>query len=136
MSYANFLYYTNDYLGTLLNEFEYEYASAKASAFLDYYTMGRAKDNAESEALKMACCAVAEQCHIERLAVEAMANGLKNGGKTSESVGSYSVSYATSSEAAQNAQNARAEMAKAAQRYLAGTGILYRGVSRCTRRTL
>ena len=136
MIYADFSYYTNNYLGTLLDESVYEYAGAKASAFLDYYTMGRAKDNTESEALKMACCAVAEQCYIERLAIESMASGLKNGGKTSESVGSYSVSYTSSAEATQAVQNARVEMAKAAQRYLAGTSMLYRGVSRCTHSTL
>ena len=135
MIYADYAFYQQEFLGELVGESDFEAAAAKASAFLDYYTMGKSKDNAESKALKMACCAVAEQCYIERMAVESAAASAKSGGtKVSETVGSYSVSYSTAADADGLVSNARAEMAKAAQLYLAGTGMLYRGGCRhvCT----
>lgn len=135
MIYADYSFYKQNFFGTLVGENDFEAAAAKASAFLDYYTMGKAKDNAENNALKMACCAVAEQCYIERMAIESSAESAKSGGaKVSETVGSYSVSYSTAADAAGLVSNARAGMAKAAQLYLAGTGMLYRGGCRyvCT----
>lgn len=135
MIYADYAFYKQNFFGTLVGESDFEAAAAKASAFLDYYTMGKAKDNAGNNALKMACCAVAEQCYIERMAIESSAESAKSGGaKVSETVGSYSVSYSTAADAAGLVSNARAEMAKAAQLYLAGTGMLYRGGCRyvCT----
>ena len=64
MVYADYNYYTQNYLGTMLNEEDFSRLALRASSFLDYYTRGRAAQNAELEAVKMACCAVAEQQHV------------------------------------------------------------------------
>lgn len=128
MMYADFGYYKSKFFGNLVSEDDFESAASMASAFLDYYTTGKARNYADHDAVKMACCAVAEQCYIEQNAMSAYARDITSGGaKTSETVGSYSVSYSTSADAASAISNARAEKARLAQQYLAGTNLLYRG---------
>ena len=61
MAYADYRYYITTYLGTAIQEADFPRLSLRASSFLDYYTQGRAARNAGLDALKMACCAVAEQ---------------------------------------------------------------------------
>lgn len=130
--YADYRFYTNEYFGNLITFDEFERLSARASAFLDYYTRGKAKNNADLYALKMACCAIAEQQkQIESTAENTAQSG--NGIK-SESVGSYSVTYQTAAEKASAAEAARLTFASIARQYLADTGLLYRG--RCCACTL
>ena len=115
--YADYNFYVTQYHGTV-SESEYPHLAVKAGAFLDYYTMGRAKDNPELEAVKMAFCALVDKYS----AIEQ-----NTAGKKSESVGSYSVTYQTVDEV-------RAELADITRMYLAGTNLLYRGGCRnvCT----
>lgn len=110
MSYVDFAFYKDTFLGVDINEKDFPRLALRASQFLDYYTQGRAEKNSSLVALKMACCAVAE--------VYAKV-GDKNG-IASESVGSYSVSYSGETDAG-------AAMATAARQHLANTGLLYRG---------
>ena len=42
MAYADFEYYANTYLGTAIEYNDFSRLSLRASAFLDYYTQGRA----------------------------------------------------------------------------------------------
>lgn len=140
MAYADYSYYVDSFFGEEIKEEDFPKYAAKASAFLDYYTRGKAKANADLDAVKTACCALAEQYMIIDLAHKAAVAGMENStDKASESVGSYSVSYrgggeiATSSMQAKSAANA--ELVKLAQFYLADTGLLYRGCV-CTRHTL
>ena len=60
MAYADYEYYTTTYLGTAIKEDDFPRLSLRASSFLDYYTQGQAAQNPDLDALKMACCAVAE----------------------------------------------------------------------------
>ena len=140
MAYADYSYYVDSFFGEEIKEEDFPKYATKASAFLDYYTRGKAKANADLDAVKTACCALAEQYMIIDLAHKAAVAGMENStDKASESVGSYSVSYrgggeiATSSMQAKSAANA--ELVKLAQFYLADTGLLYRGCV-CTRHTL
>ena len=64
MVYADFEFYTIKYMGSSINEMDFPRLSLRASSFLDYYTLGRASQNPDLEALKMACCALAEQYQI------------------------------------------------------------------------
>ena len=52
MTYADYTYYAGTYMGTVGEE-EFPRLAVRASSFLDYYTQGRAKDNAELDAVKM-----------------------------------------------------------------------------------
>lgn len=138
MAYADYPYYKNTYLGTAIQETDFPRLALRASSFLDYYTQGRAGKNQELEALKMACCAVAEQYQSIDLVSKAALNALQNsanvgeGGELqSQSVGSWSKTYRSGGESAQQAttaaQAAQASLASVAAQYLSSTGLLYRG---------
>ena len=136
MAYADFEYYANTYLGTAIEFNDFSRLSLRASAFLDYYTQGRAAKNAELDALKMCCCAIAEQYQYidtaKALAQKSITSSLENNGELqSQTVGSWSKTYRSGGDSAQQAlssvQTAQAALATIAQQYLAGTGLLYRG---------
>ena len=136
MAYADYEYYTTTYLGTAITEADFPRLSLRASSFLDYYTQGRAAQNSELDALKMACCAIAEQYQsidaAQALAQKALSASMGSSGELqSQSVGSWSKTYRSGGDSAQqalaSAQAARASLAAIAQQYLATTGLLYRG---------
>lgn len=137
MVYATFEYYISTYMGTTISETAFPRLAMRASAFLDYYTQGRAAKNTDMDALKMACCALSEQQQVIEQA-QALAN--KNlsaamesdcGEVQSETVGSWSKSYRSGGDSAGSATavaaNAQASLAAVARQYLSGTGLLYRG---------
>ena len=130
--YADFSFYTEQFFGSSIAEPDFPRLSSHASAFLDYYTMGKSKKSTDLHELKMACCAIAEQYQIIESANKVVSQSVSDSGaKKSETVGSYSVSYATGEENTRNALSvsggANAQLAKVAQLYLIGTGLLYRG---------
>lgn len=139
MAYADFAYYVTQYLGTAIKtEEEFRRLAMRASAYLDYYTQGRAADNSCVCGLKMACCAIAEQYqHIDTaqaLAQKSLSASLESsetGELQSQTVGSWSKTYRSGGDSAQqaisSAQSAQASLASIAKQYLAGTGLLYRG---------
>lgn len=113
MEYADYSFYTGMFHGEAIEKKDFPRLAFRASRFLDYYTRNRAKDYNENNAVKYACCAVAEAYQV----IEK--TGAKSG-IASESVGSYSVSYTTDN-------TTRDELANVARQYLATTGLLYRG---------
>lgn len=127
--YADYDFYTTQYHGTV-DEMDFPRLSVRASSFLDYYTMGKAKSNSDLEALKMACCALVDKyAEIESLSVASKksVSDAVSVGKKSESVGSYSVTYQTADEFRAQEQALKAELSEIARMYLAGTNLLYRG---------
>ena len=136
MAYADYEYYTTTYLGTAIKEDDFPRLALRASSFLDYYTQGRAAKNSDLDALKMACCAVAEQYQYidtaQALAQKSLTSSLESDGELqSQTVGSWSKTYRSGGDSAQQAlssvQSAQAALGALAQQYLAGTGLLYRG---------
>ena len=138
MAYADYDFYKITYLGTAIQEADFPRLSLRASAFLDYYTQGRAALNAGLDALKMACCAVAEQYQYidtaQALAQKSLSASLESGETgelQSQTVGSWSKTYRSGGDSAQQAlssvQTAKESLSSIAQQYLAGTGLLYRG---------
>ena len=136
MAYADYEYYTTTYLGTAISEDDFPKLALRASSFLDYYTQGRAAQSAALDALKMACCAIAERYQsiesAQSLAQKSLSASAEAGGELqSQTVGSWSKTYRSGGESAQQAlssvQTAKASLASVAQQYLAGTGLLYRG---------
>lgn len=138
MAYADYEYYKDTYLGTAIQEDDFPHLALRASSFLDYYTQGRAGQNQDVNAVKMACCAVAEQYQSIDLARQAALHALQNsanageaGELQSQSVGSWSKTYRSGGESAQQAttaaQAAQASLASVAAQYLSSTGLLYRG---------
>lgn len=136
MAYADYEYYTTTYLGSAIKEEDFPRLAMRASSFLDYYTQGRAAQNADLDALKMACCAIADQYQYidtaQALAQKSLTASLESDGELqSQTVGSWSKTYRSGGDSAQQAlssvQTAKASLSSIAQQYLAGTGLLYRG---------
>ena len=139
MIYADYTYYVSEFRGTLIAEEDFDAAALRASLFLDYYTMNRAKQQPELEALKLACCALAEEYHTIITAARQQSQTMAGDGEMqSQTVGGYSVTYRSRGEALSEASaQAQSRLAQVARQYLAHTGLLYRGgVCRCTHRTL
>lgn len=115
--YADYTYYTNTYHGTKLTATEYDFYAERASDYIDSATNGRITaailaDTIMANLIKKACCATADEIFT-----------LDNGGaKASESVGDYSVSYASG-----NAENSSVKLNRAVKMYLGRTGLMYRG---------
>lgn len=139
MIYADYDFYTDFYFGTTIPESDFTRLSLRASQYLDYITQNRAESSQYTEALKMACCALAEQYQTVEAARAVAAKALvaTDGAELqSQSVGSWSQSYRSGGDSAQAAQEAaraaESELYNTAQKYLAHTGLLYRG-GRCSR---
>lgn len=145
MVYADFAYYSGNYMGTVSEE-DFPRLAVRASSFLDYYTRNRAQDNADLDAVKMCCCALVDKYAVieaaQALAVKNLANAAANDAEVkSETVGSYSRTMATGGESALSALNAtdgaKNLLAATCKEYLAHTGLLYRGGGcSCTLHTL
>lgn len=141
MLYADYDYYANVYFGGGIEPDRFQRLALRGSQYLDYITQGRAEAHAELEPVKMACCALAEQYQIieaaRRLADKALAAGADGDGAElqSETVSKWSRSYRSGGDSAKAAADAAkaadAELYAIAQRYLARTGLLYRGGGRC-----
>ena len=139
MIYADYNFYVSSFYGNVIPEEEYAAAALRASQFLDYYTMNRAKDHCAMPELKMACCALAEEYHTIITAARQQSQTMAGDGEMqSQTVGGYSVTYRSRGEALSEASaQAQSRLAQVARQYLAHTGLLYRGgVCRCTHRTL
>ena len=145
MVYADFAYYSGTYMGTVSEE-NFPRLAVRASSFLDYYTLNKAKNNADLDAVKMCCCALVDKYAVieaaQALAMKNLANAAANDAEVkSETVGSYSRTMATGGESAMSALNAtdgaKKLLAETCREYLAHTGLLYRGGGyRCTLPTL
>lgn len=120
--YADYAYYTGAYYGQSISEEDFLRLATRASQYIDYYTMGKAKKYPEMEAIKMACCALAEQYQIIDKSREQAATGEQD--IQSESVGKWSRTYSSRAESQQFAQS---QLQDTIYIYLAHTGLLYRG---------
>lgn len=118
MAYADYTYYVDAFIGTAVSEADFPAAAERASEYIDYITRGRA--TADMDAVKRACCAVAE---VYSSAAKAREVG-SGGGITQESVGSYSVTYRSANEVETGLSRS---LYRAARMHLAHTGLLYRG---------
>lgn len=94
----------------------------QASQTIDLYTFGRLKDVEKADILeevKMCCCELAEAEFQREKQKKA------SGGKTSEKIGTYSVSFGS---VAESANAAASEHRNIIMKWLAHTGLCYQGV--------
>jgi len=120
--YADFDFYTDTFGGTAIAAADFYALAIKASREIDYLTFDRAVEVIEAdtdtdliEKIKLATCAVAEVVQEQNT---------QPGVIQSEKVGSYSVTYAGNASALLSSE---AQRSLAAKRYLARTGLMYRG---------
>jgi hypothetical protein len=124
MSYADFDFYTNTYLGALIAQADFDRLALRASEQIDRMTFQRAAavveagEDADTIALiGMATCAIAER--IQDVEAEGGADAIQ-----SERVGNHSVTYA---ETSSRRLTAGQKYEEAGNTYLASTGLMYRG---------
>lgn len=118
-AYANYAFYSGEYLGRVItSEKDFAYYALRASEIIDSKTFGRIDEI--TPAVKMACCAAADELYSD-----ASAKAKAAGGISSESVDGYSVSYRAYNTEAEKAAEKRVNAA--IKRYLGGTGLMFRG---------
>ena len=100
----------------------FPFYARQASQVIDQYTFGRLRGlekDAIPEVVRMCCCELAEAgFRQEKLQKE-------SSGKTSEKIGTYSVSYGTVQESASSAAR---EQRSIIMKWLADIGLCYQGV--------
>ena len=111
MIFAEYEFYKS--VGGELDEKSFHNLAAKASAYIDKVTFGRASEHADDERVKRCCCDLCDSL-----------SAISGGVKQSESVGSWSVTYANSENASE------INYALAACRVWLPADWLYRGVGR------
>jgi hypothetical protein len=117
-SYADFAFYSTQYLGTAIAETSFPQLALRASATLDQITFGRvATDTTNTTAIKMAMCAIAEE--LQRQDTSGSLDGI-----ASESQGQYSVSFF---EHSQRAKSNQSKLENVAKLWLANTFLLFGG---------
>lgn len=122
MTYADEPFYKDRYLLGRKPEIKSGFAfyARSASQIIDQYTFDRLIGMQDiPETVKMCCCELAEvECQREK-------QKKASGGKTSEKIGTYSVSFGTAQEMAQAAVK---EQRGIVMKWLADTGLCYQGV--------
>lgn len=135
MVYADYSYYTNVYWGDAITEEDWPKMSTRASAFIDYVTTGRAEKHTDLDAVKNACCALAESYQtietarkLANQSLNSAATSGESGELQSQTVGSWSKTYRSAGSSAVEAMNSAEKTQEAlmetAKMYLAGTGLL------------
>lgn len=117
MVYADYNYYRTEYMGHVIAEVDFPRLALRASEYIDAYTWGNvAKLDVVPTEVKKAVCAIAEKlCNYNSSSTTAKV--------TSESVGSYSVTYDTTSS-----KTLEQDIGLSLKLYLGNTGLLYRGL--------
>ena len=119
--YAEYDFYTMEYMGSAIPETAFAGVERAASAYIDYVTHNRIvmadlPDTIQRK-VKMAVCAVAETCYKQMTD--------ENPAVSSETVGNHSKSYAVANKGFDERQHEKLVNAKT---YLHGTGLLYGGL--------
>lgn len=134
MAYADFTYYQQSYIGTeITDESTFCQVAERASDYLDAVTFGRLETGIPLELetkVRRCCCALAEAYAAFGGNAGAAQGGA--GSIKSESVGAYSVTYASSSErlsllTGSDAAGLDSYLKQICGQYLGRTGLLYRG---------
>lgn len=112
MAYADYSYYVGEYLGKAIIQADFDRLINRATIYIDGITQGRASSYSSDDAVKMAACAVAD----------AWLKNEQGGELQSQSVGSWSRSYAV------KAKSADSRLYDAAKLYLGATGLLSRWI--------
>ncbi len=123
---ADFTYYKTVFLGKEIAKKSFDRLERQAESYLHYITQGRVTETAEEKAIKDCVCALAEYYQtLEELDKQKVIS--------SETVGSYSVSYDTSAQSVNSGMTKggperQKRLYAIAKQYLAWTGLLCRSV--------
>lgn len=134
MAYADYAYYQNAFGGTTIpSEEAFSTLAERSSEYVDLVTFNRIgadtlRDLAVADAVERCTCAIAEAYYVYDATHSV--DGTTTGVKTSESVGNYSVSWASPTDSLESLTggNLPSYLRSLALRYLGTTGLTYRGV--------
>lgn len=118
MPYSDYTFYSTTFGGTKITADKWAYFAGLASDYIDNMTFQKAASVTDENTLtliKKACCLCAESIYN--------AEQSSNGTVSSERIGDYSISFASKTTSQQEKA-----MQMSVKRYLAYTGLLYRGV--------
>lgn len=121
MSYADEEFYKSGYLlgRKPVISTGFPFYARQASTVINQYTFGRLeKETSVENVVKLCCCELAEAIYSQEKQQKA------SGGKTSEKVGTYSVSF---SDAGANAVESKNGQRQIVYKWLSDTGLLYQG---------
>lgn len=124
MSYADYDFYVSEYKGKAISAYDFDALAQKASAYIDYATMRRAKTTAGEAryAVQCATCALADVLDDgEKLNASAYSAEQP---LASETVGSWSRSYGSKSTSTVDLQLLENRKREAVAMYLAPFGLL------------
>ena len=126
---ADYEFYRDSYLGTLLTEESFPKYALRADSYLDLLTTGRYRYDClpagAAEAVRMAECAIAELClNLEQAELQSDAAWKVQG----EKVGNHTVTYRNNAEITAETEK---QIKKIAVRYLGRYGLLYKGIPLC-----
>ena len=133
MIYASYEFYSYVYFGKSIEPSDFPRLALLASSYIDYCTAGRASKHADIDAVKMACCAIAEAYQTIDAAKSSANKNLSasvgdSGELQSQTVGSWSKTYrsggASAKDALSAAESAQGVLMETAKIYLAGTGLV------------
>ncbi|WP_317853798.1 hypothetical protein [Chakrabartyella piscis] len=118
MAYADYTYYTEEYLGTLAED-TFLRLARKATAYINLVTGGNiTEEDAELDEIKETCCGLVD-----------IYDKFENGGDVaSETNDGISVSYTIGTSIVKTEVQ---QLNEVVELYLGNTGLLYRGVGRC-----
>ncbi len=118
MAYADYTYYSEEYLGTLAED-TFLRLARKATAYLNLVTGGNiTEEDAELDEIKDACCGLVD-----------VYDKFENGGDVaSETNDGISVSYTIGSSIVKTEAQ---QLYDVVELYLRNTGLLYRGAMPC-----
>lgn len=123
MTYTDYPFYVMQYLKgkeAAIDASSFEFYIRKASQEINRHTYGNMPEEIP-ECVKMCCCEIAEKLYTADKNIE-------HGGKTSESAGSWSVSYESTEQIKRTMQK---DIRAIVYSWLSGTGLLYAGVKKC-----
>lgn len=123
MNYADEEYYKNEYLcgkEAVINT-AFDFYARSATAEIKRFTGRNVDENNISDCVKNCCCELAETIYTHEKSTA------QSNGKSSESVGGWSVSYESKEQSETNFNNSVCEIIC---KWLNGTGLLFSGVRR------
>ena len=124
MNYADEFYYKAEYLcgKEAVIDTAFDFYARSATAKIKQFAGQNIKDGEVPDCVKNCCCELAEMIYSHEKTTA------DTSGKTSESVGGWSVSY-ESREQAEAVYNSA--VVDCIYKWLSGTGLLFSGVRRC-----
>lgn len=122
--FADYNFYKSEYLcgkNAVIDTASFDFYARKATQMIKTYTFNNIDESNIPECVKLCCCEVAELLYKDE-------NSTNTKSISSERVGDVSVSY----ESADNQRQALSKNIRTVIRsWLADSGLLYRGASRC-----